>query len=98
MTKGLVRYHESGDLHFVTFSCYQRQPYLRSAASRTVFQRSLEAMRVRYDFYVMGYVVMPEHVHLLIGEPKNATLSTAVQALKLSVAVQRQERPFWQPR
>jgi putative transposase len=55
-------------------------------------------MRVRYDFFVTGYVVMPEHVHLLVSEPRRALLAKALQALKLSVAVQSPERPFWQPR
>jgi hypothetical protein len=32
---------------------------------------------------VIGYVVMPEHVHLLVTEPQRDTLSTAIQALKL---------------
>ena len=41
---------------------------------------------------------MPEHVHLLISEPKGALLAKALQALRLSVAVQRDERPFWQVR
>ncbi len=41
---------------------------------------------------------MPEHVHLLLGEPKNVLLSKAIQALKLSVSVQSYQRPFWQPR
>jgi putative transposase len=41
---------------------------------------------------------MPEHVHLLVSEPKRAILAKAIQALKLSVAVQRCERPFWQAR
>ena len=58
----------------------------------------LESMRVRYEFFVSGYVVMPEHVHLLVSEPRNAPLSKALQALKLAVAVRRQERPFWQSR
>jgi putative transposase len=98
MTKRLVRYQQSGGFHFVTFSCYHRLPYLRTAAARNLFERSLEAMRLRYDFVVCGYVVMPEHVHLLVGEPKNAFLSKAIQALKLSVSVQRKERPFWQAR
>ena len=52
-------------------------------------------MRVRYDFVVAGYVLMPEHVHLLVSEPKKAALSKALQALKLSVSVQSKERPFW---
>jgi putative transposase len=41
---------------------------------------------------------MPEHVHLLVSEPKQSQLSTAIQALKLSVSVQSKERPFWLPR
>jgi len=55
-------------------------------------------MRVRYDFRVFGYVVMPEHVHRLVTEPKRCLLSKAIQALKLFVAVQSRERPFWQAR
>jgi putative transposase len=55
-------------------------------------------MRVRYDFYVLGYVVMPEHVHILLTEPKQASLSKAIQALKLSVSVKSTHHPFWLPR
>ena len=95
MTQGLVRYQQSGGFHFITFSCYHRLPYLRTGAARDLFERSLEAMRIRYGFVVCGYVVMPEHVHLLVSEPKSAILSKAIQALKLSVSVQMKERPFW---
>ncbi len=95
MPKSLVRYQKTGDLHFVTFSCYRRRPYLCHAHTRDLFERSLDAMRIRYDFSIRGYVVMPEHVHLLVTEPKKCPLSKAVQALKISVAVQRDERPFW---
>ena len=75
-----------GDFHFVTFSCDRRQPHLSTAAARNLFERALEAMRLRYDFVVAGYVVMPEHVHLLVSEPKRAILAKALQALNLSVA------------
>jgi putative transposase len=98
MPKNLIRYQQSGDLHFITFSCYQRQTYLASPEALCLFEKSLEAMRLRYDFWVTGYVVMPEHVHLLISEPQQIPLSKALQALKLSVAVRRPERPFWQAR
>jgi putative transposase len=98
MPRGLVRYHKTGNFHFVTFSCYRRQQFFRSALGRTLFERSLETMRLRYDFVVAGYVVMPEHVHLLLSEPKKAPLSKALQALKLSVSVQSQHKPFWQIR
>jgi putative transposase len=98
MTRGLIRYHQAGCFHFVTFSCYHRLAYLGTATARRLFERSLEAMRKRYDFVACGYVVMPEHVHLLLSEPKEALLSKAIQALKLSVSVQSRQRPFWQAR
>ena len=98
MTKGLVRYQQAGDLHFVTFSCSRRRPFLATPTARNIFELSLETMRVRYGFVVLGYVVMPEHVHLLVSEPEKTSLSKAIQALKLSVPVQRNERPFWQHR
>ena len=98
MPTGLARYQQAGDLHFITFSCYRRQQFLASAAARDLFERSLETMRLRYSFFVTGYVVMPEHVHLLMGEPEQGLLAKALQAIKLSVAVQRNERPFWQAR
>ncbi len=63
IAKGLVRYQQSGQFHFVTFSCYQRRPNLGSPTARELFERSLETMRVRYQLVVAGYVVMPEHVH-----------------------------------
>ena len=97
MTKGLVRHQQTGSIHFVTFSCYRRIPYLGTAA-RDLFERSLECMRKRYEFVVCGYVIMPEHVHLLVSEPKTALLSKAIQALKLSISVQNRQRPFWQAR
>ena len=33
-----------------------------------------------------AYVVMPEHVHLLLTAPSSGTLATAVQAIKQSVS------------
>ncbi len=98
MPRNLVRYQQAGELHFITFSCYRRLPHLGSPAARETFERSLEAMRRRYGFFITAYVVMPEHVHLLVSEPRRVLLSKAIQSLKLSVAVQLRERPFWQPR
>jgi putative transposase len=98
MTRGLVRYQETGNLHFLTFSCYHRCQYLGTAAARERLESALERMRRRYKLVVTGYVVMPEHVHLLVSEPRKGSLARAVQALKLSVSVRSAERPFWQAR
>jgi putative transposase len=98
MPKGLVRYQQCGCFHFISFTCYHRLQHLGTGPTRELFERSLEAMRIRYDFVVCGYVVMPDHVHLLVSEPNKALLSKAIQALKLSVSVQSKQRPFWQAR
>ncbi len=86
MPRGLKRYYGDDDLHFITFSCYHRQPLLGSAVRRDLFLRVLEQVRRRYQFVVLGYVVMPEHVHLLISEPQKKNPSTVVQAFKLGFA------------
>jgi putative transposase len=85
MTEGLHRFYGGRDLHFLTFSCYRRQPFFNNAARCGLFLQILERVRRRYRLVVLGYVVMPEHVHLLVSEPQRATLSTAIQALKLGV-------------
>jgi len=78
-----TRYYDTGDLHFITAGCYHRQLYLDTAPRRDLFLHVLEDMRRRYRFAILGYVVMPEHFHLLVSEPQRATLSVVVQAVKL---------------
>jgi len=67
-------------------------------AARDLFEDALERTRRSYRFVIAGYVAMPEHVHLLTSEPLRGTVSSVVHALKLSVAMRRTERPFWQAR
>src|SRR5580693_7202257 len=98
MPKGLVRYQQCGAFLFVTIGCSLRLEHLGTTDARNLFERSLEVMRIRYAFVVAGYVVMPDHIHLLVSEPKKALLCKAIQALKLSVSVQSRQRPFWQAR
>jgi putative transposase len=86
MPKNLKRYYGRGDLHFVTFSCYRRLPLLRTIRARNLFVKTLGAIRDRYHFCLVGYVVMPEHVHLLISEPPQSTPSVILKVLKQRVA------------
>ena len=86
MPRGLRRYHESGQSHFITFSCYRRQPNFVNASVYDLFPVCLEYMRRRFAMRVYGYVVMPEHVHLLLSEPEHGTLAEAIHYLKLSFA------------
>ncbi len=86
MRRNLKRFYGSGDLHFITCSCFRRQPFLGTPTRRDLFLTVLEQVRKRYAFVLVGYVVMPEHIHLLISEPQKKNPSTVMQALKIGFA------------
>jgi putative transposase len=101
MPWGLKRYQETRQLHFLTFRCYHRQPKLRDAKSCTIFESALERARQQHGLQVYGYVLMPEHVHMLVSEPERDVLARAMQSLKQSVSrtlALRAAEPFWQVR
>ncbi len=101
MPWGLNRFHQTRDSHFVTVSCYKRRPNFGSPRSPCTFESALERVREQYRVCVYGYVVMPEHVHLLVSEPERGTLAQAMQSLKQGVARRlalRAEDSFWQAR
>src|SRR5437879_12935820 len=92
MPLGLKRFQQSKQSHFVTFSCNRRLPLLSSPILRDIFIRCLEKIRRRYQFRVFGYVVMPEHVHLLLSELDVESVAQAIQALNVSFVRQVAER------
>jgi putative transposase len=99
MPWSLRRLQQTGHLHFLTFSCYRRLPKLAIPTARDRFEASLESTRRSYEINVLGYVVMPEHVHLLVTEPSKEPLAKAIQALKQSVSRQLGDgESFWQAR
>jgi putative transposase len=87
MPTGLRRFHHTGNWHFITCSCYRRQKFLDSAPRRDLFLEILEQVRSKYDLVVAGYVVMPEHFHLLVSERRLGKLSLAMQVLKQRVSL-----------
>jgi putative transposase len=100
MPSGLKRYQTSGHDHFITFTCYHRQPDLDSDQARRVFEETLELLRSRHRLFVFGYVVLPNHVHLLLSEPQHQLLANTIRALKTETSKKlKQDRPqFWQRR
>jgi putative transposase len=94
----LKRYYGANHLHFITCGCYHRQPWLASPQRRDLFLTLLEQVRQRYGFVVVGYVVMPDRIHLLISEPERGDPSRVMQAIKQGFARRvlralRQRRP-----
>lgn len=74
-------------IRFVTFSCYQRLPLLHNSRIRDQFLIDLRAVRERFHFNLYGWVIMPEHVHLLLW-PKlpEHPLSIVLRELKRGFA------------
>ena len=101
MPKGLVRFPKTGAFHFLTFSCHQRLPLLASRHGYGVFENELETVRQRFGLVIAGYVLMPEHVHLLMGESRTEPLAKVIQVLKkqTSILLKSPGTPhFWLPR
>ena len=76
-------------------------PLLDRLAAKEIFEAELERVRVWYGCYIAGYVVMPEHIHLLISEPERSKLSVVIQMLKqiTSQNLRAKHLPrFWQVR
>jgi putative transposase len=98
MPPRLKRMYEAPDLHFITFSCYHREPNLGQSLRKNLFLSVLERIRQKYHFAITGYVVMPEHVHLLLSRPEIADLSVVIQVLKQLVSRRTSRERFWQRR
>ena len=100
MPWGLKRYHHTAQSHFVTFCCYHRRLLFTTDQSRQIFEAALERVRHNFRLRVYGYVVMLEHVHLLLSEPERDTLADALKSLKQGVARRliADAAHFWQKR
>ena len=100
MPYGLKRFQKSEALHFITFSCFHRLPLLTTSESKDTFLAELENNRARHQARIYAYVLMPEHVHLLINEPPSIVLAQLLKALKQTTSRRlRGDRDcFWQER
>ena len=91
--KTCVRYNEPGHAHALTFSCIDRQPLLANDAAARLFIEALAAARSRHHFDIWAYVVMPEHVHLLIWpREQDYSVSAILRAVKQPMSFRAKTR------
>ncbi len=98
MPSGLKRFQQAEALHFVTFSCFHRLPLLEAPGAMETVEAVLEQTCARHQVRVYAYVLMPEHVHLLVNEPPRIVLAQFLKAFK-QVASRKLKGPrekFWQ--
>ncbi|MBI4717185.1 MAG: transposase [Planctomycetes bacterium] len=81
------RYNTAGEAHALTFSCFQRRPFLGGDRARFWFLEALDDARRKLRFEVWAFVIMPEHVHLLIYPIGNEySISDFLMSVKRPVA------------
>ncbi|MBS1821952.1 MAG: transposase [Acidobacteria bacterium] len=100
MPHGLERRQQTGQLHFITFSCYRRLPYLQHPESKNTLEQVIEKARRSHSLSIHAYVLMPEHVHLLSNEPETHTLASFLSVVKgeSSKLLKGDRERFWQTR
>ncbi len=82
MAKNREPVYGKGHLHLITCGCFLKQPKLGLEKHRSVFARLLEELRVKFRFGIVGYVVMPDHFRLLMGEPAVDTAANSIEMLR----------------
>jgi putative transposase len=100
MPYGLKRFQKAEALHFITFSCFHRLPLLDAPDSKNTVEAVLELTRARHQSRIYAYVLMPEHVHLLMNEPPSILVAQFLKAVKqmTSRKLRGQREKFWQER
>jgi putative transposase len=100
MPQGLERRQQTGQLHFITFSCYRRLPYLNDTAPKDTLEQVIEKVRRSHNLSIHAYVLMPEHVHLLTNESETRTLASFLSVVKgeSSKLLKGHREKFWQTR
>ncbi|MBI5267778.1 MAG: transposase [candidate division Zixibacteria bacterium] len=81
MTK-LRHYDQTNLARFVTFSTYRRVTALNDDWLKQIVIDELKALRVRYSIRIHGYVLMPEHVHLVLWPPSGEELGRRIGEMK----------------
>ena len=82
----LKHFDNLGTARFVTFSCYRRLKGFHKNEIFTLFLNHLERARTKHEFRLYGYVIMPEHVHLVMHPSPESKLGLIIREIKSNMA------------
>ena len=82
----LKHYDDLGTTRFVTFCCYRLGKYLSNSRARELLVKYLDEARRKHVFQLLGYVIMPEHVHLVLLPPDGMKLGLVIREIKSKMA------------
>ena len=87
----LPRYNEENECHFITSVTRERKPIFHDVNNIEILIETIRFYQERGDLHVLGYVVMPEHVHLLLI-PLKGTISDVMRNIKAYSATTIRQR------
>jgi putative transposase len=78
----LRHYDHDGAARFITFSCYRRFRIFESVSAINILIEQLSTLRSEFGIQILGYVIMPEHVHLVLWPPAGVGLGMLIGQVK----------------
>jgi putative transposase len=78
----LRHYDNDGAVRFITFSCYRRYPIFSEVRSIELLIEQVKRLRADYGVRILGYVIMPDHVHLVLWPPRGIQLGVLIGQVK----------------
>ena len=82
----LKHYDNLGTARFVTFCCYLQKKFLTELKATELLIKHIAAARSKYGFKLLGYVIMPEHVHLVMLPADGSKLGLIIREIKSKMA------------
>jgi putative transposase len=78
----LKHYDHDGRVRFVTFCTHKRSPVLTNSIFRKIVLETIDKVWTEYYLTLLAYVIMPEHLHLVVVPPIESKLGLIVGELK----------------
>jgi putative transposase len=89
--KALPKFNDNSYAHFITTRTYENRPYFKDESLAHILLTEIKFYTQRYGFSLMGYVIMPDHLHLLMWwnkeEKPTLTVSRIMQGIKAGTAM-----------
>jgi len=86
MYKNLPKFNDSNYVHFITTKTYENRCYFKDEKCCLILLEELDFYRKKLGFKILGYVIMPDHLHCLIfwevDENPKLTISKIIQSFK----------------
>ncbi len=82
----LRHYDDLGTVRFITFSCYGKHPYLIDEVCVLPLLDQMKSLRQNHGIKILGYVIMPDHVHLVLLPPEGIMLGVLIGQMKARAA------------